>query len=218
MRSFLRGFGGKAPIANGARAYTVVEVMMALAVLGLGASGVIAAQKATLIANTNARNLVAANAVAQAWMERMRVDALAWNEPGGVPESHDRHDVAGERGRGGAGDRDGVVLPGRVAGQDAAVPAGAPKADVMGADIYNGDPSAPAFCPQVRLTKFSSSSQANASPLWSYYRMIRVEVRVYWDKTGHQLDCTAALPANPQTSGYGFVYLASAVTENNSPI
>src|SRR5262249_50323360 len=97
-------------------------------------------------------------------------------------------------------------------------PAGAPQADVMGADIYNGDPSAPAFCPQVRLTRFSSSPAANVSPLWSYYRMIRVEVRVYWDKSGRQLDCTAALPANPQTSGYGFVYLVSAVTENNSPI
>ncbi len=64
--------------------YTVIEMIMAIAVLTLGALGVIAMQKATLIANVSARNLVTATDVAQSWMERMRIDALAWNQPAGA--------------------------------------------------------------------------------------------------------------------------------------
>jgi len=197
--------------------YTVVEVMMALALLGLGAGGVIASQKATLIANTNARNLATANAIAQAWMERMRVDALSWNEPAGVPDLTSDTEWLGNAVTAPQPVGTGWFSPLASPFKDGQ-PAGAPQADVMGADIFTGDPSAPAFCPQVRLTKFSGSAQQNVSPLWSYYRMIRVEVRGYWDKSGRQLDCTQALPANPLTSGYGFVTIVSAVTENNSPI
>jgi len=203
------------------RGYTVVEVMMALAVLSLGAGGVIAMQKATLIANTNARNLVTANGVAQAWMERMRVDALSWNEPAGVPDlSSDTEWLKNATGTQPVGT--GWFSP-AVSAIATSQPAGAPQADVMGADIFSGDPSAPAFCPQVRLTQLSSSPCQLATatptpPLCSYHRMIRVEVRVYWDKSGRAIDCTAALPADYNLGRYGFVYLVSAVLENNSPI
>jgi hypothetical protein len=186
--------------------YTVVEVIMAIAVLMLGALGVIAMQRATLIANVSARNLVTATDVAQSWMERMRVDALAWNEPGGVPDL--TNDTMWLK----------LASPpaGWLAPQSnnlALQPTGAPQADVMGADVFTGDPSLPAFCPQVRLTRFSDN------PTFSdLYRMIRVEVRVYWDKTGRPLDCTAALPTTYELGRYGFVYLISAVLENNSPI
>ena len=44
--------------------YTVIEVMMALAVLSIGATGVIAMQKAALIGNVRARNLTTASAIA----------------------------------------------------------------------------------------------------------------------------------------------------------
>ncbi len=65
----------------------------------------------------------------------------------------------------------------------------------------------------MRLTRFSDN------PTFSdLSRMIRVEVRVYWDKTGRALDCTAALPTTYELGRYGFVYLISAVLENNSPI
>ncbi len=200
-----------------ARGYTVVEVIIALAVLGLGAAGVIAMQKATLIANTNARNLVAANAVAQSWMERMRLDALSWNEPGGAPDLTSDTEWLKSTATAPQVPGSGWFSPVQSAVLTAQ-PAGAPQADVMGADVFVGDPSAPAFCPQVRLTKLATSPLSNVSPLWSYYRMIRVEVRVYWDKSGRQLDCTAPLPTDYQLGRYGFVYLVSAVLENNSPI
>lgn len=59
-------------------AYTVIEVLMALSVLAVGATGVIAMQKATLVGNTQARNLATANAIAQAWVERLQVDGMGW--------------------------------------------------------------------------------------------------------------------------------------------
>ncbi len=188
------------------RAYTVVEVMMALAVLTLGASGVIAMQKATLIANTNARNVVTATGIAQAWMERLRTDALTWNDPAGSPDlTSDTvwlKDATGTQPLG-----SGWVPPATIK------PAGSSQADIMGADIFSGDPSTSAFCTQVRLTRFST-----ASKLWSLSRMIRVEVRVYWDKSSRPVDCGAALPQNYELGRYGFVYLVSSVLENNSPI
>jgi prepilin-type N-terminal cleavage/methylation domain-containing protein len=203
------------------RGYTVVEVMMALAVLSLGAGGVIAMEKATLIANTNARNLVTANGVAQAWMERMRVDALSWNEPAGVPDlTTDTEWLKNATGTQALGM--GWFSP-ALSATGALQPAGAPQADVMGADIFTGDPSLSAFCPQVRLTQLSSApcqvgTPTPTPPLCSYHRLIRVEVRVFWDKSGRALTCSAALPSDYNLGRYGFVYLVSAVLENNSPI
>jgi type IV pilus assembly protein PilV len=186
-----------------ARGYTVVEVMMALAVLTVGTTGVIAMQKAALIANTNARNLVAANAVAQSWVERLRVDALGWTEPGHVPDLDTNTMWLKNVGI-------GWFTP--AASQGPGFPAGSPQDDVMGADIFAGDPSAPAFCTQLRLLRISSD------PNSSYYRVIRVEVAVYWDQTGRQLVCTSPLPTDYQLSRYGFVSVVTSVLENNSPL
>lgn len=176
---------------------------MALAVLTAGATGVIAMQKAALIANTNARNLVAANAVAQSWVERLRVDALAWNEPGGIPDlGADTQWLKNV----------GIGWFSPAASQTAGFPSGSPQGDVMGADIFNGDPSAPAFCTQLRLLRIAPTAP---SP---YFRVIRVEVAVYWDKSGRQLNCAAPLPTDYQLGRYGFVSVVSSVLENNSPL
>lgn len=202
-----------------ARGYTVIEVMMALAVLTLGAAGVIAMQKSTLISNTNARNLVTANSLAQSWMERMRVDALSWNEPAGTPDIGDTKWLQ----KLGAGWFTPDVTAAAVA------PVGSPQADIMGADVYGADTAATSFCTQARLTRFTTNPATCAATalnagdpqLCSLYRMIRVEIRVYWDKTGRVLDCSQALPpdySDGQLARYGFVYLISAVLENNSPI
>jgi prepilin-type N-terminal cleavage/methylation domain-containing protein len=198
------------PPGRRARGFSVVEVMMALAVLTLGAGGVITMQKATLFSNTRARDLVTANGIAQTWMERMRTDALAWTNPSGVPNLTSAtlwlRNAAGAQPIG-----SGWVTP--ATSVTTGYPSGVPVADVMGADIFSGDPSAPGFCTQVRLTQFSTNPN-----LWALSRMIRIEVRVYWDQTGRTINCAAALPTDYQLSRYGFVYLVSSVLENNSPI
>jgi prepilin-type N-terminal cleavage/methylation domain-containing protein len=205
-----------------AHGYTVIEVIMALAVLTLGSAGVIAMQKAALISNTQARNLATANTLAQGWMERMRVDSLSWTDTGspGSPTNLPNTKWLNNVGT-------GWFSPSPTIATTA--PFGTSPADIMGADILGADVGNvnPAFCSQARLTRFTQNPTTCATSavtlgagdtnLCTLYRMIRVEVRVYWDKSGRALDCTASLPSDYTLNRYGFVYLVSAILENNAP-
>jgi prepilin-type N-terminal cleavage/methylation domain-containing protein len=187
------------------RGYTVMEVMMSLAILGIGASGVVAVQKATLLANTNAKNLATASFIAQSWMERLRVDALQWNDYNSVPDL-----VSDTRWLGVASNNPLWVTPATV------MPVGGPDADVSGGDKFLSDPgppfSAAAFCTQLRLTLFDPAT------LPTYRKLIRAEVRVVWARSNHPLDCpTLNLDDTTLRNQYGAVYLTSAVQQNTSP-
>jgi len=190
--------------SRSSRGYTVMEVMMSLAILGIGASGVIAVQKATLIANTNAKNLATANFIAETWMERLRIDALQWNDFNGVPDL-----VSDTRWLGLASLAPVWVLPPTV------LSIGGASADVTGADKFATDPApiaASAFCTHLRLTQFDPNT------LPTYRKLIRVEVRVVWARGGHPLDCeTLDVDDTTLRNLYGAVYLTSAVQQNTSP-
>ena len=191
---------------------------MAISVLGLGAMAVIGIQKVTSYNNTNARNLATANAIGQAWMERLRADSLAWTEANGTA------------GPGSLAATQWLQLPvvGRAPTENdwftptvsilgGNQPAGAYSADIMGADLFAGDPMTPAFCTQVRLTRFNNSAGA---ALASYYRLIRAEVRVFWARNNEAVACPVGAtdwdqPA--QAGTYGSVYLVSALSENQAP-
>jgi prepilin-type N-terminal cleavage/methylation domain-containing protein len=194
--------------------YTVVEVMMALAVLTLGATGVVAMQKATIISNNHARNLVTANAIAQSWMERLRTDALSWNEPALVPDLGDTQWL--KLANNGPAIPTGWFSP-SASTLKGSQPAGTAFGDLMGADQFAGDTMATAFCTQIRLTRFANNT---AVALGSYYRMIRAEVRVYWSRSGQPLDCAVPPPVgfDAEIGKYGFVYIVSAVLENPAPL
>jgi type IV pilus assembly protein PilV len=181
-----------------------MEVMMSLAILGIGASGVIAVQKATLLANTNAKNLATANFIAESWIERLRTDALQWNDPAGVP------DLASDTQFLKVASVNPVwVIPPTV------VPIGGSDADVVGAEKLPTDPTpiaASAFCTQLRLTLFDPNT------LSSYRKLIRTEVRVIWARGGHPLDCPTLNPDDTLLrNDYGAVYLTSAVQQNTAP-
>jgi prepilin-type N-terminal cleavage/methylation domain-containing protein len=60
------------------RGYSVVEVMMAMALLGLGSVGVMAALKTVAIGGVGVRDFDAATSLAQSWADRARADATAW--------------------------------------------------------------------------------------------------------------------------------------------
>lgn len=188
------------------RGYTVMEVMMSLAILGVGASGVMAVQKATLLANTSAKNLATASFIAEGWMERLRVDALQWNDPAGVPDL--ATDTAWLKS---ATTNPLWIIPGTIT----APMTGGSDADVTGADTFLTDPSpiaASAFCTQLRLTSY------NPATLSTFRKLIRAEVRVIWARSGYPLDCTTLNPADTALrNDYGAVYLTSAVQQNTSP-
>ncbi len=58
--------------------YSVVEVMMAMALLGLGAVGVLASLKSVAIGGAGVRDFDAATSIAQGWVDRVAADATAW--------------------------------------------------------------------------------------------------------------------------------------------
>jgi prepilin-type N-terminal cleavage/methylation domain-containing protein len=149
------------------RAYTVVEVMMALSVLSIGATGVIALQKAALIGNTNARDLATATAIASAWIERLRYDGLRWvqrdNGTSTIAETTYLQVVAD--------DFPNVIAPPEArwhvpaASGDSWFAGVQPTADVRGMDTSVA--SETAFCTNIRLTQVLPGA-------------IRAEVRVFW--------------------------------------
>lgn len=62
--------------------YTMIEVLMALAVMTSGAMGIFALQKASMRGNFEARQMTMATNIARTWLERMRRDALLWTVGG----------------------------------------------------------------------------------------------------------------------------------------
>jgi type IV pilus assembly protein PilV len=176
----------------------MVEVMAALAILTVGASGVIAMQKGTQLANQGARNLATANAVAQSWVERLRTDAVMWNNPGGAPDITDTTWL--KQVTNGAAFFTPAVAIGTASNA----------ADIHGADIFPGDPELPAFCTHIALTQL-------------YPGTIVATVRTVWIRSGRAVDCTLPPttvdtdPTSAHPLGYGAVYLTTAITNNVLP-
>src|SRR5580700_9616474 len=79
----------------GARAYTIVEVLLSMTVFAIGASAVMSMQKATLQGNLDARKTDMANSIARMWIERIRRDAMQWTLPSPVNPSGNNFASAG---------------------------------------------------------------------------------------------------------------------------
>ena len=60
------------------RAFTVVELMMSLAVLAVGISGIIAMQKVTAMTNLHSKSVAIATRIANAWENQLLVDGSLW--------------------------------------------------------------------------------------------------------------------------------------------
>ncbi|MGE0324007.1 MAG: prepilin-type N-terminal cleavage/methylation domain-containing protein [Polyangiaceae bacterium] len=196
------------------RGYTIVELMMAIAVFAIGVSGVIAMQKVTLASNRHAKNLAVANHIAQAWMERLAADAAQWNYPGPRNPS-----AASDLGT------DTTWLKEVDNEADWFQPDYVPAEDFGAAFTALGAPlntaanvnAVPAFCTHIRLTWLNRDNQGAVGN-----GLIRAQVRVFWLREGNQgaLDangfCSAATDAvelgrHPEL--YHFVYQASAIRQ-----
>jgi type IV pilus assembly protein PilV len=201
------GRGRRAP----RRAYTIIEVMMAMGVLALGATGIVAMQKVTIAGNQQARLLATANTVAQTWVERLRADATVWNQPDATELGETRwlQYAVSKSGQWFAPD----------ANFGGVAPWGSAMADSQGQDLYATDIGATtyqqAFCTQLRLVPLTLVS---GSP--SY---IRAEIRVFWAKgtasgrggSGRPIACgEVSTGAEP---GFGFTYVTTGFTPNVIP-
>jgi len=159
------------------RGSTVIEVLMAISVLAVGASGIIAMQKLAAISNRNAKNLEIANEIARTWAERLQTDAMLWNHPSPMnPDS----DIAETRWIG-ANVRDPGSEQwfrpenGGIYGVH----------DAFGKDDPSGSVNGP-FCVNLRLMYLRPDRD-----------VVRAEVRVYWLRDGIQAS-SASLPDVPK--------------------
>ena len=179
------------------RGYTIMEVMMSMSVLAIGAAGVITMQKATVYGNTHARNLATANAVAATWAERLRADGALWTNPADAPST-----LANTRWL-----KEAEVTTGDWFSPTAIDDVGSPAADVLGADLYSpgdADPEAQAFCTQMRLTQV-------------YPTLIRAEIRVFWSRASVPVTCDLQVDPASEVGKYGFVYVTTGIHQTVLP-
>jgi hypothetical protein len=186
------------------RAYTVIELMMALSVFTTGVLGVIAMQRTVLAANRHARNLTVANGIAQAWLDQLAADSSLW--------VNNLNQTVWLQSVTAAGMNGAWQLPAQSV---PAVRNFGPTFNVFGAP----DPNATDYCAHIRLTLLSPDETMGGPPGTG---SIRTEVRVFWLRDGGTRvagDCNtpgAAVTAavgNDVNDSYFFVYQAGAVAQ-----
>jgi len=62
--------------------YTLIEVMMSVAIMTVGAVGIMALAQSTTRGNVTAREITTATQISRTWLERLRRDAVNWTQPG----------------------------------------------------------------------------------------------------------------------------------------
>lgn len=70
-----------------ARGFTIIELMMSLAILAVGVSGIIAMQKVTAMSNLHAKSVTVATQVANSWQDQLLVDATLWTTAAGITQT-----------------------------------------------------------------------------------------------------------------------------------
>jgi prepilin-type N-terminal cleavage/methylation domain-containing protein len=195
------------------RGYTIVELMMAISVMAIGVTGIIAMQKVTLTANQHAKNLAVATQIGGAWLDALAADALQWNSPGTRSASTDIGDTRWLNNVNGAWFRPAY----------AATMGFGPAFDGLGNPVDEAAVTAgqAVYCTHLRLTwLFPETGTANGRPVTGN-GLIRAEVRVFWQRDGGPgsgaVPCVANAVVNNISSAidtYYFVYQTGAIRQN----
>jgi prepilin-type N-terminal cleavage/methylation domain-containing protein len=75
-----------------AQGFTLIEVMVSLGVMTVGAMAILMLQQQSIRSNAHARQLTIATQIAERWAERFKQDAQTWNAvglPSGTPAAKD---------------------------------------------------------------------------------------------------------------------------------
>lgn len=141
--------------------YTLIEVMMALAVLTAGSVGIMAMMQASTRGNMEAREMATATMLTQRWIERLRRDATNWTASSRTisPVILARTQYLNR-----------VPNPGTLPTWSVPVPP-VVSTERANFDFYGRDTAIPAemyFCSNIRLE-------------WLYVgRAMRADVRIWW--------------------------------------
>jgi type IV pilus assembly protein PilV len=174
----------------------MIEVMMALALLAVGASGVVAMQKATVVGNASAKSISTGTALATRWAERLRLDAMVWNTL--VP----LNDIGETRWL------KTVIASPNVWNLPPSTPLTvSPDADPIGADIVAAnDEAVTAYCTHIAFRQITP-------------KMVSAVVRVTWRRDNSIMDCSGADMFIPETDlgRYGAVYVTTGLMTQEHP-
>lgn len=184
--------------------YTVVEVLMSMAVLAVGVVGIIATEKVTLAANQHSKNLAMATHIGEAWLGMLDAEAALWGTDGTFSRTT------------WLAQGNGVATWFRP-NYDATLAFG-PAFDALGNPVAtaNQDPNA-TFCVDLRLAPLTTTNLGGG--------MIRAEVRVMWLRDQAILDGSEVAPVHAcsltaeEASDEGanrlvhFVFMSSAVRQ-----
>ncbi len=159
------------------RGFTIIEVMMAITVLAIGAVGLMGLVQATVRGNQQGRRITTATQVSRTWMERVRTDTVGWttNAPGGPATTC----YLSQAPAGLVGASSGWFVP-QPAGANCVNVGGLPGAAELGisagaawtgADAVNsaGIGNQARYCTLLRVTWVVANE------------MLRVDVRTWWD-------------------------------------
>ncbi|MFO0663666.1 MAG: prepilin-type N-terminal cleavage/methylation domain-containing protein [Polyangiaceae bacterium] len=158
------------------RGYSMIEVLSAITIFGVGAAGVIAMQRTSIKGNYDARALDQATSITREWNERLRRDAAFWTVPATLPTEAQWLTTSN------VALANAASLPAWFTPTvPAASPAGlSPAFDLLGRDLTfaeaTGTNSQAVFCTQIRLQRINAS-------------LIRSEIRVSWMRAGGTLSC-----------------------------
>jgi prepilin-type N-terminal cleavage/methylation domain-containing protein len=179
------------------RAYTAIEVMLAIAVLGVGAAGVMSMQRGSIVGDLESRRMDVANAIARTWVERLRRDATAWTGPNAYVVADTTLPFTNFGVAGGPA----TVIPGwyqpvipaaysPVNGADGL----SPMFDALGRDLILTDVANAVYCVVIKVDPIVANGNytnppttGSAAPL----EMVRETVVVFWPK---QLTWASAAP------------------------
>jgi hypothetical protein len=187
---------------------------MSLLIFSIGVSGVIAMQKVTVTSSQHAKDLAIATQVAQAWVDQLHADAIAWNHPSVFKTNDDLDDTAWLKAV--SKTAKDWVLPAYVSERSFG-----PAFDVQGKPIADGSDAK--FCTHIRLSWLYQPSAPGATLTGN--GLIRTEVRVFWLRDGKarlngKSICdpgqTPAAAIGSDLSRFHFVYNVSAVRENTA--
>ena len=198
------------------RGYTLIEVLMALAVLGTGVTGIVSMMNGAIYSNRRAHEMTMATQLARRWQERLRTDALLWNSPS-------NRSVVSDLGRdtaylcrvvgcaGGAASVNQWFVPTAPAGRTETA-----AFDAFGNDVPLGATTV-RYCTNLRLNWLRAETASRQG-------LIRAEIRVWWFREGathlpEYDSCGQAgglLTLGQDIQRLDFVYAATAVMGNPS--
>ncbi len=190
------------------RGYTIVELVMSLAVLAIGASGVIAMQKVAVSSNRHAKDLALAARIAEGWADQLAIDGSTWTlTQTGAPTLPNTTWIK-------------LATPGTTVDwfvpDYSALRNFGPGFGALGAPIDpNVSPSLIRFCTHLRFAYLHNTTGGNG--------VIRAQIRVFWPAENATTSLPATARANlcavtdailgPNLGAFHVVYLTTSIAQ-----